>query len=147
MTSLSAHSEIHQLTERMVDAFVKRDLSSFAALFADDIVVMPPGNAPVVGNSAFHSLIESMFSGWSIAEMMIETKDISVNGDVATVWGLEATMSTNNDTGETSRNHYNIFWALRRCEDGQWQINRILWNANPQQEPDERNRILRRKMP
>lgn len=147
MHSQSTDAEIHQMAERMVEGYVKGDLENFLELFTDDIVVMPPGHGAVEGKPALRGLVKGMFEGSSVNEMMIEPKGISVDGDVATVWGLEATISANNATGETSRNHYNIFWTLRRGETGEWGINRILWNPNPQEEPDEQKRILRRRSP
>ena len=81
---------IRQTIRDLGVAYAAGDLDRFAGFFTDDIVAMPPGMVPIEGGNDWRKLLAGMFDRSTREEVAIETKEITVLGDWAIEWHVEA---------------------------------------------------------
>lgn len=127
-------SEIRTVIEGLKEAYTTGDVDRYVGFFTDDIVAMPPRMSPVVGIEDWTKMC-AMFARSSKSDVVWLTKNITVTGDMAIEWHVEATTATDNETGESKRNYSKGVWIYRR-ENGQWKIAQYCWNASPEGEPE-----------
>jgi len=127
-------SEIEAAIKGFGEAYATGDLDRFLGFCADDIVAMPPGMPPVVGMADWKNMIAGMFASSDRSDVVLISKDITVVGDWAIEWHVEAATSSNKETGESKRNYNKGIWVFRR-DDGRWKLARYCWNPTPEVEP------------
>ena len=133
-TNEQSVSEIRTAIKGIVEAYTAGDVDRFVGFFTDDIVAMPPKMAPVIGIEDWTKMCMT-FARTSKSDVVMVSKNLTVIGDTAIEWHVEAITSTDNETGESSRNYTKGIWIFRR-DDGQWKIAQYCWNANPEVEPE-----------
>ncbi len=128
-------SEIRTSIKVVEEAYTSGDVDRYVSFFTDDIVAMPPQMAPIVGIKDWTKMCTMFAARSSKSDVVMETKNINVIGDTAIEWHVEASTTTNNETGESNRNYSKGIWIFRR-NDGQWKITQYCWNASPEVEPE-----------
>jgi len=121
------------------------DLEAYLANIAEDAVLMPPNEPPVVGKEATRAWHQALFGQFSLEET-ISSEEVVVAGD----WGFdrgtytitptpkavgEAAEGTSIEQPEIGRElDYaqtgKYLWILRRQPDGSWKIARGMWSSN-----------------
>ena len=88
-------TKLMQLSRDWSTAAGKGDVDAILAYWADDAVVMPPGEAPVRGKAAIRALVEGSGPGFSIKWEPLEAH-VSAAGDMA--YMIERNEITFNDS-------------------------------------------------
>ena len=119
--------------ERLLDAYLTRDIDGWLAGFADDVLVMPPGEGMVVGLDALREASQIMFDAMEKGETEYkgETLEIVVVGDWAyTRDGYEA-RHWPLDAGQPIIDRGRSLTIWKRQPDGAWLVSRHIANRPP----------------
>lgn len=100
-----------------------QDADAMAALYTADAVMVPPGEAPVVGRDAIRAMFASFFADGDDG-VEIETVDVFTSGDVA----VATRLLTIRNGGRSSRSRNVAVWTQA---DGEWKIAREVWHEAP----------------
>ncbi len=145
-TSTEADVEaLHSVREAHDGAVNAGDLEAYLAVSAEDVVLLPPNEPPVVGKEAFRAWAQGLFGQFTFEETM-SSDEVVVAGD----WGFdsgtytirptpkvagEAAEGTSIERPEIGRElDYaqtgKYLWILKRQPDGSWKIARGMWSSN-----------------
>lgn len=111
-------------------AFGTGDHAALMAIYAADVVQMPPEDAIVLGKDALSASFEE-FLGTGGGTLTTTVEDLRVSGDLAycrTTYEFEA---TNPETGDAVSEAGNWVLNYERQEDGSWAIVSEIWNTPP----------------
>ena len=127
--------ELKALIDRTNDAENRGDANAFAAGFADDVVIMPPGQPPLEGREACCAFVSGVLS-WVLAKfdrvLTYSSAELQVMGDWAFERGSYAHTFTPRNGGPVEHER-GSYLSLFRRDAGQWRIARIIFNLA---EPD-----------
>ena len=121
-----AEAAIRQLPiEKWCAAEAARDLNAKMALFASDIVFLPPGTAPMIGKDSVRVFHET---NWKNTQTKCTgtVDEVKVLGDWGFARGTFSGESTSSD-GATTR-FSGKFINVVRQEAGHWRLARVIWN-------------------
>ena len=119
---------------------VSRDWSKLASTdsiekvlsyWADDAIIMPPGQPPIKGKKAIREMIEgtSKIPGFKISWEPLSVS-VSKSGDMA--YMIEHNQITVNDTSGKPITEFNkVVTVWRKEADGSWKNVVDMWNADP----------------
>jgi uncharacterized protein (TIGR02246 family) len=120
---------IRALAPAMDEANLANDRHAFAALFAEDCILMVPNAAAIEGRADLLAMMESLPVP-EYSEYVTAFLDVDGYGDVAyvrgtysetyTVWGIAEPVS---DTGKSLA-------VVRKQGDGSWLISVAAWNSD-----------------
>jgi uncharacterized protein (TIGR02246 family) len=120
---------IEAANAKAMDAMTRGDTATFLANYADDAVVMMPGQATLSGRSAISQGFGAMMSQASIANPKFTTNDVLVSGDIAVETGAyEMTITPKGGKAIQDKGKYLTVW--KRQADGQWKIIRDINNSD-----------------
>jgi uncharacterized protein (TIGR02246 family) len=110
------------------DAAISGDASRWAALYANDAVIMPPGSATVEGRGA----IETWLRALPVAVTQAEGNAVEVDGtgDLAYVRGTYAMTMQVPGVRQPVRQGGKFLQIYTRQPDRTWLLARDIWNAN-----------------
>ena len=114
--------------ERWVDAFNRSDVDGLVAIYAADVIVMPPDRPDLVGRPAVREWIAAFFRE-NAARQKLVTEEVAAYGDWAWLRGhfeIEATLRSTGETSRTTGKHL-VIWC--RQPDGSWLAARDIWNT------------------
>ena len=112
-----------------------QDVEKTAAFWADDAVILPPGQPPVQGKEAIRAFVAGAFHtpGFSI-RWKSQAPSISPDGKLAYMRGTNSiTAPGPNGTPVTTTARAITVW--RREPDGQWRCVVDIWNDSPPPAP------------
>jgi len=114
--------------ERWIDAFNRGDVDALVALYAPDVVVMPPDRPDIVGRAAVHEWMTALFRE-NEARQELVNEEVAAYGDWAWLRGNFRIEITSRATGETTRilGKHLVIWCRR--PDGSWLATRDIWNT------------------
>ena len=101
--------------------------------WADDAVIMPPGQPPVRGKKAIRDMVEgtSKIPGFKISW---EPLEVSVSGNADFAYMIEKNKVTVNDSlGKPITEFNKVVTIWRKEADGSWKNIVDMWNADPSQ--------------
>jgi ketosteroid isomerase-like protein len=107
------------------------DLEATLAYWADDAVMMAPGQAPLRGKDAIRKFVESSSAipGFSIKWEPLEAH-VSPSGEMAYL--IERNLVSYQDsTGATLSESNKVVTVWRKQPDGSWKNVIDMWNADP----------------
>lgn len=99
--------------------------------WADDAVVMSPGQPPIQGKNAIREMVQSMskIPGFHISWEPLSV-EVSRSGDMA--YMIEQNQVTVNDSlGRTITEHNKAVTIWKKQPDGSWKNVVDMWNASP----------------
>ena len=99
------------------------------AAFAEDVVVMAPGMAALVGKAAATETMRGMFQAMSMS-VQYASEELVVMGDYAFDRGSYNATMTPKAGGGTTSDRGKYLWLLHRQADGTWKYHRVIWNAD-----------------
>ena len=109
------------------------DLESFAALYVEDPIVLPPNEAILVGKDAWHSWSKPLWDQFDMEET-ITVEETEIAGDRAFARGAYTVRTTPKAGGETVEEVGKGIMIFKRQSDGSWKISHNIWNTdNPSQ--------------
>lgn len=117
---------IRRLRREVEDAENERDAAAFAALFTDDVAMLPVDGEPVHGASAVEAFHRDLYDSVDGMEVHFSIEDVRILGGLAVehgtyTWWMRAPSGEERDgTGR-----YVYTWD-RTTDDG-WRISRMSW--------------------
>jgi ketosteroid isomerase-like protein len=132
----SRKDEPEKFNNHLRELHLEMDTAGIFALWADDGVVLMPGEAPMIGKKVMQARAEDILTkmrGYKVKKEEIEFHDIQVSGDWASEWGLEHQVVQPPDGKEPIEARGGIALVLHREANGQWRIKQEMWNAAAQQ--------------
>lgn len=94
---------------------------------APDIVLVPDGMKPVVGQEAALGLMQEF---WKIFDVKTQynSEEVRIDGDTAFDRGWALEILKNKQTGEVIENRLNYLWVSRKDKSGAWKQIYVMWN-------------------
>jgi uncharacterized protein (TIGR02246 family) len=120
---------LRTMIARHVEAFSAGDLETIMAMYATDIVQMPPDTSTITGDLALRDLLQ-VFLEHNTLELTANVQDIRVSGDLAyTLAAYEQTVTHGAD-GEPLSETGNWVLISQRESGGEWKIVSEIWNTD-----------------
>jgi uncharacterized protein (TIGR02246 family) len=110
------------------DAAISGDASRWAALYANDAVIMPPNSATFEGRGAIETWLKAL--PVVITEADGEALEVEGTGDLAYVRGTYAMSMKVPSVTQPVRQEGKFLQIYARQQDGTWLLARDIWNAN-----------------
>jgi ketosteroid isomerase-like protein len=106
------------------------DVEALFALVADDVVLMPPGEAPVRGKAAMREWYLGLLSQYRTESLILTDREVSVAAGLAVVagtheWRLQAAAG-----GDPVVDHGKYMQVWKQQPDGRWLFAREIWNSS-----------------
>jgi ketosteroid isomerase-like protein len=124
-----AIDELHRKDAAATKAY---DVDAQVALWSDDFVSVPNGQAPVRGKDANRRALEASKPPAGEVEVVVYRQnwvEVQVAGDYAYEWGTLVS-AFRPKGGDVVNQSFNVMRILHR-ENGAWKIYRTIWNDAP----------------
>jgi uncharacterized protein (TIGR02246 family) len=122
---------INQVRAAYVSAWKKGDVEGTARGFADDAVLLSPGNEPrVSGRSAIAKSNEDFFTHFTPNDAELTPEEIKIIGDWAFESGIYKMTARAKANDQTISQHGRYLVLLQRQADGSWKIARLIDSAD-----------------
>jgi uncharacterized protein (TIGR02246 family) len=120
---------VDSAAERLLTALRTNASDSLMALMADDVVLMPPGEAVLKGKAAVRNWYDQLLTQLRTDDLTITHREVLIGGEWATELAtFEWTLTpVGGGAPVTDRGTYVQVW--RREADGRWLFARELWNS------------------
>lgn len=112
---------IEKLRRRDIAATKAYDVEALLSLWSDDIVALPPGQAPIIGKAANRKMLEAgreASQNYETLEYEQDWKEIRIEGSFVYEWGTFRSAVRVKSSGEVIRQSYNVMRVLQRQPDG-----------------------------
>jgi uncharacterized protein (TIGR02246 family) len=120
--------EIRAVASGIVAADNRADIERVIAYYSTDAVVMPPGEAPVVGRDRIRPRYQTLFANFKL-EIELQIDEACVAERLGFVRGHNEGRLIPRSSGEP-RLLKDVFVMLLRLEsDGAWRISHLIWHA------------------
>ncbi|MGK7393825.1 MAG: YybH family protein [Candidatus Cyclobacteriaceae bacterium M3_2C_046] len=120
---------ITAISKARAEAFNQRDAAGIAQYFAEDAVLMPPGQPSRIGKQAVADYYQDIFDQY-VPLLQSEYLEVDVSGDLAYGRGV-ATVTLKSRQGDSviqaESEYINI---LKKREDGIWITTHDIWNSS-----------------
>jgi uncharacterized protein (TIGR02246 family) len=125
----SAKTSIEQASATFAEKFNAKDAAGIAAHYAEDAVVLPPGESRKSGRAEIQKLWQS-YIDYGVSDLKLESVSFEESGDIAVDEGVGISTVPGSDGKSTEdRTHYLAVW--KKGPDGRWLIIRDTWNSAP----------------
>ncbi len=124
-----AEAALQATFDEMIAAYNNEDVATLERLYAEDVVIIPPGEAVRADRAAvLESLATLAEADYSIEAVI---RDLRISGDLAVMFVSysEEVLPADGSEPESGQGRWAIVWT--RTPDGQWQIAREIWNLAP----------------
>ena len=131
---LADQRAIARLQERDIAANTALDADALISLTTDDVVVLPPGRAPVVGHEALRTFYGELLERAPDVQVLAYSEnweEVRIVGDFAFQWGTITERSKPSVSGAETASAVHAMRMLARQPDGSWKIARAMWNTAP----------------
>jgi uncharacterized protein (TIGR02246 family) len=123
--------ELGQMNRDFAAALNAKDAKAAAAAYAEDAVLIPPGEPLVRGREAIEEYWRGAIEMGGIRDVSVETMDALSSGSLGYETGsFELTVDGPDGEPVTDRGRY--IELLRRDPDGRWVSTHGIWNAAPE---------------
>jgi ketosteroid isomerase-like protein len=128
--SSPARAEVDRATTAFHQALRTNDTDAFMSYVADDVVLMPPGEAAVRGKAALRAWYASFLSQYRTSSLTLTDREVFVGEGFAVEvgtfeWGLTPAAG---GAPVLDRGNYMQVW--KRQPDGNWRFEREIWNSS-----------------
>ena len=120
--------------QRAVAAVEAGDVDAYVGGFAQDGIVMPPGQEIVRGRPAIREWIEALFQQFHV-QLIVSPQELQIGGDWAIDRHNYVLTATPRDGGPTVSERGKAVAIYRRAADGSWEGYIDCWNADSLQKP------------
>jgi len=127
--SSATRAAVESTTTAFHQALRTNDSASLYSYVDDNVVMMPPGEAPVRGIAAMRTWYSGFLTQYQTSSLSLNEKEVEVGDEWATEtgsyeWGLKPTAG---GTEVVDHGHYMQIW--KRTPDGHWKFFREIWNS------------------
>jgi uncharacterized protein (TIGR02246 family) len=127
--SSAAEFEIRRMATEYAQAITAGDRKKFLGFFANDIIMMPPGQTSTRGGEGVAALTDQLFDQFTMREEF-EYDELSVAGDWA-AGRFTYSFSVTPKSGGPATTEFGKGMAwLRRTSAGSWQFTHMIWNLD-----------------
>lgn len=131
-TEVSASKvELGQMNRDFASALNAKDAKAAAALYAEDAVLIPPGEPLVRGRAAIEEYWRGAIESGGIRDVSVQTMDALSSGSLGYETG-SFVLTTNGPDGEAVMDRGRYIELLRHEPDGRWISTHGIWNASPE---------------
>jgi uncharacterized protein (TIGR02246 family) len=128
--SSATTADVERATAAFHEALRTNDAETFLSFVADDVVMMPPGEAPVRGKDAMRVWYATFLSQYRTSSLTLDDREVFVREGFAVEigsfeWGI---IPAAGGTPGLDRGNYMQVW--RQQPDGQWRFEREIWNSS-----------------
>ena len=120
-----AKEAIHKGAEAWAAGWNAGDATAIAALYAEDAVLMAPGNEPVEGRAAITEMLMSAIAADGGSQQTIKVMEM-MEGDG---WVVESGRFVVSGADGSHQDH-GRYMAVWKNVDGKWMIYRDIWNSS-----------------
>jgi uncharacterized protein (TIGR02246 family) len=126
-----AEAALRATFDEMIAAYNAEDVATIERLYAEDIVIIPPGEAVRADRAAAMEQMATLTEVDYSIEAQI--RDLLIDGDLAVtlVSYSEESVPRDGSATEAAEGRWAIIWT--RTADGQWQMTREIWNLAPEE--------------
>ncbi len=110
-----------------VAAYNAADAATLAGYFADDAVLLPPGEVPVAGAAAIGPYVETFFEG-EHAVLEVLDGQVRYTADLAVETAVYSVRSGGGEDASVRMGKFVMAWQQQ--PDGSWKIVWDMWNGN-----------------
>jgi ketosteroid isomerase-like protein len=126
----AARTEVESATAAFHEALRTNDTDAFMSYVADDVVLMPPGEAAVRGKPAMRAWYATFLSQYRTSSLTLSGRDVVVGEGFAVEsgtfeWGLTPVAG---GAPVVDRGNYMQVW--KRQPDGNWRFEQEIWNSS-----------------
>ena len=120
---------IEDVDKAYVNAVLEQNWKALVEIFTDEVVYMPPNADAIVGRQT--NLDRFQKREWNSVEYEHKILDINGSGIVGYVYGTYTFSIDLKNTGETFSGKGKYLSVLKKQEDGEWLIDKMIWNSSP----------------
>jgi ketosteroid isomerase-like protein len=125
----AARASVEQTTAAFHQALRTNDADALFGYVADDVVMMPPGEAPVRGKAAMRTWYAGFLSQFRTSSLTLTDREVFIGEGWAVEmgayeWGLAPVAGGD---PVVDRGHYMQVW--KPTPDGHWRFAREIWNS------------------
>jgi uncharacterized protein (TIGR02246 family) len=138
---VTAHTDdldaLRQVATEWRSAWLAGDTDAIMALYADEAVLMPQDQPPVVGREAIRSLYDAVLPRFDFRSHTT-VMEVDAAGDLGYIWSSYALTATPKAGGRPVKSAGKSVFIVRRQAGGAWKITRLIDNsdgASTDQEP------------
>lgn len=117
--------QIRRIRQQVEEAENARDAAAFAALFTDDVAMLPAVGEAVHGAREVEEYHRRLYEQGELG-VRFHIEDITILGGLAVETGTYAWTATSAD-GETREGEGRYLYVHERSSDGTWRIHRMSW--------------------
>jgi uncharacterized protein (TIGR02246 family) len=122
--------ELGRMNRDFAAALNARDAKAAAALYAEDAVLIPPGEPIVRGRQAIEEYWRGAIESGGIRDVSVETMDAQSSGSLGYERG-SFVLTVDGPDGEPMVEEGRHVELLKRESDGTWRSTHGIWNASP----------------
>lgn len=132
----AVRAAIEQVNQQFVEAFKAGDVATMASLYAEDAVVLAPGEEMVHGRAAIQESMAAQLPP-GVQEFSLATMHVGAEGSLAYEVGTYSlTFQPEGQPSVSDAGKYVVVWE--RQADGSWKLKADIWNSNaPPMPPEE----------
>lgn len=118
--------------ELIDDAWTRSDADGITDYLAEDAVLLPPSQAPLVGRRAINAWLREFFKHYTLTDLSMPERHVTVSGDVAVEASSYRWKLVPKDGGAPVRDEVNWVGIWERRGDRGWVEVRGIWNSTIQ---------------
>lgn len=123
-------TSILAVRDAWIAALKAKDIDGLMSLLTDDVVIMHPGRASVVGSAANRADLAAVLTNFDVNQEAVSDETVLM-GEWAFDRSRAVTRLTPIAGGDCIVSRSKAITILRRRSDGAWQIARVIGNAEP----------------
>ena len=126
-----SRAEIAAFNDKFTAATLAMDNAAVMALWADDGVTLLPGMAAVSSKKTIAAWLDGVVArmpGYKVTKQEDDFHDLVISGDWASEWGITHQVVQPPGDKPPIESWGKILLVLHRGKDGQWRIEREMWN-------------------
>jgi uncharacterized protein (TIGR02246 family) len=128
--SSAERAEVERAATAFHQALRTNDTDAFMSYVADDVVLMPPGEAAVRGKAALHAWYASFLSQYRTSSLTLSGREVFVGEGFAVEMGTFEWGLTPAAGGAPVLDRGNYMQVWKRRSDGNWRFEREIWNSS-----------------
>lgn len=121
-------AQIRELAKDWTDSWNRGDREALLALYADEPILMPQGQAAVVGKAAIRTQYQSLFEAYEIRGEG-NVVEVEVSGDLGYFWSTYTLTAAPKAGGEPVKGEGRSIFIVKRQPDRTWKIARLIDNS------------------